>query len=99
MCFQSRERKRAGAGATSKEKPHRSGPQTFGTESDAARPGWAGDPASAYLASLFRSIPGQVRVLFSSPETPDNHRYRRSPERSFEAVSTKNPSAATAKGR
>jgi hypothetical protein len=59
-----------------KEKPHRFRPQTFGTESDAARPGWAEDRASAYLASLFLSIPGQVRVLFSSPETPDKHRYR-----------------------
>jgi hypothetical protein len=59
----------------SKEKPHRFRPQTFGTESDAARPGRAGDPASGYLARFLGSIPGQVRVLFSLPETPDNYRY------------------------
>jgi hypothetical protein len=32
-----------------KEKPHRTGPQTFGTQSDAARPGLGWDPASGYL--------------------------------------------------
>jgi hypothetical protein len=36
-------------GRRPKEKPHRTGPQTFGTQSDAARPGLGWDPASGYL--------------------------------------------------
>jgi hypothetical protein len=35
-----------------KEKPHRTGPKTFGTQSDAARPGLGWDPASGYLIEI-----------------------------------------------
>jgi hypothetical protein len=81
-----------------KEKPHRFRPQTFGTESDAARPGWAEDRASAYLASLFLSIPGQVRVLFPHQKRQINTATE-SPERSIEGVGTKKPLCGNRQGK
>jgi len=47
--------------------------------------------------NLYASIPGQVRVQFSFPETPDNYRYHMIPRRDCRNRSPKNPSAATAK--
>ena len=49
-----------------KEKPHRGCSQDrLEHPTDAARPGWAGNPASGYLEqNKILSIPGQVRVLF-----------------------------------
>jgi hypothetical protein len=44
------------------------------------------------------SIFGQVRVLLTLPETPDNYRYPRFPERSLKERVKKSPSAATNKG-
>ena len=50
--------------------------------------------------SYARYDPGQVRVqIFPEPEKPDNYRYLNPPERSFETVMKKNPSATTNKGR
>jgi hypothetical protein len=39
-----------------------------------------------WFYNLSGSIPGQVRVLFSSPETPDNYRYRNPRREHFETV-------------
>ena len=45
-------------------------------------------------------IPDKIRVLFSSPEMPDNYRYLWTPRRGrLKPYDGKNPSAATNKGR
>ena len=63
-------------GALKKKNRIGSAPFGYGARSDAARPGWAGNRASGYpaVSAIIGSIPGQVRVLLSSPETPDNYR-------------------------
>ena len=65
----------------------------LGLVSDAARPGWAGDPASGYLEQDNRvddSWSGP-RPYFSSPETPDNYRYLGTPGETYETVLQKTP--------
>jgi hypothetical protein len=85
----------AGHNYSQKEKPHRTCPQTFGTNPMRLAQGWAGvRRRAAWFYNVCRTIPDQVRVLFSSPETPDNYRYL-NPRRERLEPSDKNPSAAT----
>lgn len=92
----------APTGFPQKEKPHRARSQDLRDRFRCGSPcGWAGNPASGYLdMNIYRSIPGQVRVLFFP------HQKRQTttatldpPERTYQAVSYKKPLCGNPQGK
>jgi len=75
-----------------KEKPHRTCPQTFGTNPMRLAQGWAGVWRRAiWYTTRVASFLARSASYFSSPETPHHYRYRNPRERNLKPSGKKSP--------